>query len=297
MKHAFYIVDVFTRDRLAGNPLAVVMDSDTLKDALMQRVAAEFGFSQTVFLKAPQDARHLVSLRIFTPRMELPFAGHPTIGAPVVLGLKKRAAAIRMEQKIGVVTTVVEKIDDRTGSARFNVPRLPERIATEVTAAAAAGPLGLQAEEIGFGAFEPSVWSTGVPFTLVPVSDRDALGRIRIQRRGWLDVFKEGNGAVYAYTPGSMNQGYDYAARMFSPMTGIEEDPATGSAAAAMGGPISIWGGFAEGGHALTVRQGAEMGRPSTIELQIRIEGGALTHVAIGGAAVILAEGHLDLPA
>ncbi|MEX0860233.1 MAG: PhzF family phenazine biosynthesis protein [Cucumibacter sp.] len=296
MRHSFYIVDVFTRDRLAGNQLAVVMESDTLKDAQMQRVASEFGFSETVFIQAPQDARHLASLRTFTPKIELPFAGHPTIGAAVLLGLKKRVAAIRLEQQVGLVTVVMEKIDDRTGSARFALPRLPEKIGEPMVAATVAGPLGLEAADVGFGAFRPAVWTAGVAYTLVPLKDVETLGRIRIQRRGWRDVFVEGNGAVYAFTGGSAAQGFDYAARMFSPMTGIDEDPGTGSAAAALTGPITLYGGLGDGGHSLSIRQGVEMGRPSTIELQVRIEGGALTHAAIGGDAVILAEGKIDVP-
>jgi trans-2,3-dihydro-3-hydroxyanthranilate isomerase len=296
MKHAFYIVDVFTRDRLAGNQLAVVMDSDQLRDVTMQRVASEFNFSETVFMRAPQDAKHLASIRIFTPKIELPFAGHPAIGAAVLLGLKKRVAAIRLEQPIGVVTAVMDKIDDRTGSARFAVPRMTEETGTPGATPAIAAALGLEADDIGFGEFRPSVWSAGVEFTFVPIRDQATLGRIRIQRRGWRDVFVAGGGAVYAYTPGLPNQGFAYATRMFSPMTGVDEDPGTGSAVAALAGPLTRWSGFTDGGHSLKIRQGAEMGRPSTIELQIRIEGGAINHIAIGGDATILAEGQIDLP-
>lgn len=296
MSYTFYIVDVFTRDRLAGNPLAVVMESDKLADALMQAIAKEFGFSETVFLHAPQDAKHLASMKIFTPRMELPFAGHPTIGAAVVLGLKKRVAAIRLEQQIGVVTAVMERINDRTGNAVFNLPKLPERLGPARSKAEVAGALALQEHDIGFDGFEPGVWSAGVPFTLVPVNNAQLLSGIRIQRRGWRDIFEAGAGLAFVFAPGSAAGGYHYIARMFAPMAGIDEDPGTGSAVAALAGMIGTSGVYGDGGHALVVRQGVDMGRPSTIELQVRIADGKLVHAAIGGDAVILAEGRLDPP-
>ncbi len=296
MSYTFYIVDVFTRDRLAGNPLAVVMESDKLADALMLAIAGEFGFSETVFLHAPQDAKHLASMKIFTPKMELPFAGHPTIGAAVVLGLKKRVSAIRLEQQIGVVTAVMEKINDRTGNAVFNLPKLPERLGPARPAEELAAALGLEAGEIGFEGFEPGVWSAGVPFTLVPIAHAQVLSKIRIQRRGWRDVFEAGAGFVFVFAPGSAAAGYHFIARMFAPAAGLDEDPGTGSAVAAMAGLVAKSGAYGDGGHALVVRQGVEMGRPSTIELQVRIDGGKLVHAAIGGDAVILAEGRLDPP-
>lgn len=297
MKHPFLIVEVFTRDRLSGNPLAIVMDSEHLKDSLMMRVAAEFGFSQTAFMRAPQDAKHLASLRVFTSRKELAFAGHPTIGAAVVLGLKKRTTAIRLEQPIGVVTSVMERIDDHVGSARFNMPRLPAKVRDGQPAEVVAGALGLLPEDVGFGDFAPSVWSAGLTFTLVPVRDTEALSRIRIQRRGWRDVFSDGDGAVYAFAPGEVGRGFDYAARMFAPTMGIDEEPGSGAAAAALGGAVAEASGLGDGGHALVIRQGIELERPCTIELQIRITDGVLDHVAIGGSAVILVEGTIDLPA
>src|SRR3569623_3436047 len=125
MKLDYLLLDVFTRDRLSGNPLAVVLRADGLLDNQMQRIASEFNLSETVFLTKPHLDRHSAALRIFTPQVELPFAGHPTVGAAVALGLELKSSAIRIEEKIGIITCVIEKIDKHRGHARFALPHLP----------------------------------------------------------------------------------------------------------------------------------------------------------------------------
>jgi len=125
MKLDYLLLDVFTRERLRGNPLAVVMKADGLLDDQMQRIAAEFNLSETVFITKPKTERHSAAVRIFTPQVELPFAGHPTVGAAVVLGLEMRSSAIRIEAKIGVITCVIDRIDKVRGQARFALPHLP----------------------------------------------------------------------------------------------------------------------------------------------------------------------------
>ena len=107
MKLDYLLLDVFTRDRLRGNPLAVVLRADGLLDDQMQRIASEFNLSETVFLTKPRAERHSAAVRIFTPKVELPFAGHPTVGAAVVLGLELKSSAVRIEEKVGVVTTAL----------------------------------------------------------------------------------------------------------------------------------------------------------------------------------------------
>ena len=101
MKLDYTLLDVFTTERLSGNPLAVVGKADGLLDDQMQRIAAEFNLSETVFITKPKTERHTAALRIFTPQVELPFAGHPTVGAAVVLGLETKMTAIRLEEPIG----------------------------------------------------------------------------------------------------------------------------------------------------------------------------------------------------
>jgi len=293
MKLNYLLLDVFTRERLKGNPLAVVLQADGLLDNQMQAIASEFNLSETVFIGRPQQVRHTASVRIFTPKLELPFAGHPTVGAAVALGLQSRASAIRLEERIGVITCVIERLDKHIGQVRFALPRLPEEVGPCPPVLAIAGTLGLDPDDIGCGEFEPALFSAGVPFYLVPVRDAQVLKQVKLQRRGWDEIYPFGEGSVYVFTRTPEEAGFDLAARMFSPGMGLGEDPATGAAAAALIGLLSrsAIGGQTE----FTLRQGHEMGRPSTIQLQLRMDDGKLTHGGIGGDAIIIGEGVLEL--
>lgn len=295
MKLTYFILDVFTRDRLSGNPLAVVLKADELSTTRMQAIAREFNLSETVFVNAPKGERHTAALRIFTPTSELPFAGHPTVGAAVLLGLQHKQSAVRLELGVGNVTAVMERIDRRTGEAKFALPQLPARIEDPVVIADVARRLGLTESDIGCDGMTPALYSAGLPFYLVPVRDARALEAITLERRGWTDTFPGERNSVYVFTKTPKERGNDYAARMFHVAHGAGEDAATGSAAAALVGMLAEHGGYGDGHHAIKIRQGREMGRPSEIGVQFNIEGGQLKHAGIGGAAVILAEGVLDL--
>jgi trans-2,3-dihydro-3-hydroxyanthranilate isomerase len=293
MKLNYLLLDVFTRKRLSGNPLAVVLKADGLMDNQMQAIAKEFNLSETVFVCKPKSERHAAALRIFTPSVELPFAGHPTVGTAVALALSGRTTALRLEEKVGVITCVVERIEKHLGKARFALPVLPEEAGKAPAKLAIAQSLGLEVEEIGCGLYQPALFSAGVPFYLVPVRDPDCLRRIKLERRGWDEVYPVGRSSVYVFTETPNEDGNDFAARMFSPGMGIGEDPATGAAAAALVGLIAHHA--APGQHEYRLRQGHEMGRPSLIELQLRKDGDQLAHGGIGGHAVLIGEGVLDL--
>lgn len=295
MKLPYFLLDVFTRDRLSGNPLAVVFKADELSGARMQAIAGEFNLSETVFVLPPKNERHTAALRIFSPTNEMPFAGHPTVGASVLLGLQNKLSAVRLELGVGNVTAVMERIDRRTGEAKFALPRLPERVGELTDLAAVAARLGLEEDQIGCNGMMPAQYSAGNAFYLVPVTDARALETIKLERRGWTDTFSGPRNSVYVFTATPKERGNDYAARMFHIAHGSGEDAATGSAAAALIGMLAEHGGYGEGQHALKIRQGREMGRPSVIDVQFTIEGGALRHPGIGGAAVVLAEGTIDL--
>ena len=291
MKIDYLLLDVFTRNALSGNPLAVVREADGLLDDQMQRVANELNLSETVFIRRPKSERHTAAVRIFTPMRELPFAGHPTVGVAVALGLEHKTSAVRIEEQIGVITCVIERIDRRTGHARFAIPHLPLVAGKPPDRTKIALALGLEPDEIGCGMLKPTVHTAGVVYYLVPVRNAQALARIETQRGGWNEVFPLPMHAVYAYTATPEESGNDYAARMFAPDLG--EDAATGSAAAALIGPLSEQCG--DGMTDYVIRQGMEMGRPSRIEVQIRKDGEQLTHGAIGGDALIVGQGSLEL--
>ncbi|HEY8596454.1 MAG TPA: PhzF family phenazine biosynthesis protein [Devosiaceae bacterium] len=295
MKLNYYIMDVFTRQALSGNPLAVVLKADELGHERMQAIAGEFGLSETVFVCKPSSNRHSATLKIFTPKSELPFSGHGTVGAGVLLAIKERLSGVRFEEHVGLITAVTAADGPRRGSARFALPRLPESEAWEPDGDRIAQALGLSPSDIGLGRMEPALYSAGNPYYLVPVRDAGVLREIRLERRGWRETFPIGDSAVYAFTQTPEESYCDYAARMFSPSLAAGEDPATGSAAAALIGLLSATAEEAEGQFDVTIRQGKEMRRPSLIALQFRKRDGVLFHAGIGGEAVVVAEGTLDL--
>ena len=299
MTRRFFVLDVFTPQALAGNPLAVVTGADGLDDARMQAIAAEFNLSETVFVLAPAQGRHRASLRIFTPARELPFAGHPTIGTAILVGVLDRAGepgavAFGLEERVGVVPCVAEVESADGGHARFRVPVLPTLAGEGRETAELAWVLGLEPAEIGFGRHVSSRHSAGVPFDFVPVASLDALARARPNPEAMAQVFGADPPPLYVYARAASN-GHRFRARMFAPGLGVREDPATGSAAAAFAGVLMQCEPLGDGEHEFEIGQGYEMGRPSEIGLQITIRGGALASAEIAGAAVIVAEGRLRL--
>jgi len=292
VKLDYLILDVFTQTPLEGNPLAVVPRADGLLDGEMQAIAREFNLSETVFLCKPQNERNTAAVRIFTPYQELPFAGHPTVGAAVVLGLRSKATALRIEEKVGLVTALFERLGRRTGEARFTLPRLPARIADLPDRLGLAQALGIEVEEIGCDVFKPAAFSAGVTFHLVPVRDAGVLRRVSVHRGLWDKVFPHDHHSAYVFTLTPEEEDNDIAARMFG--MGVGEDPGTGAAAAALIGLLAEQE-MANGQFDRVLRQGLEMGRPCRIGLQFRKEADALTHGAIGGHAVVVGEGVLEL--
>jgi trans-2,3-dihydro-3-hydroxyanthranilate isomerase len=296
MRRRFVTLDVFTQTRFAGNPLAVVLESDGLDKPAMQAIAREFNLAETVFVMAPADQRNRAMLRIFTPAAELPFAGHPTVGTAVLLGCMSGynlgAHDFVLEETVGPVHCTAEAQGREHGRASFVLPRLPERTGEAVAIAEAAVALSLKEDEIGFGA--PQRWSAGVPAHFVPVRDLDAIGRAS-PASSFESVFgRESRAVVYLYCGETAEPGHHFHARMFAPGLGIREDPATGAAAAAFAGVVMEVAHPGDGEHRFVIEQGYEMSRPSQIELGMTVEGGALTRATIGGSAIIVSDGHIE---
>jgi trans-2,3-dihydro-3-hydroxyanthranilate isomerase len=301
MPRRFYTLDVFANRALAGNPLAVVLDSEGLDTAAMQAIAREFNLSETVFVLPPDRAENRARLRIFTPGIEMPFAGHPTVGTAVLLATLDHPAGIAdvvfgVEEIIGVIPCAVSLSETGPAFARFSVPKMPYERPLEASPAAIARALGIEPDEIGFGAHRPSVFGTGFPFTYVPVASRAVLARIRVNTAIWAETFgSDGLSAAFVYCKDPENADHAFRARMFSPGDGIPEDPATGSAASALAGPICLFDKPADGEHVFVIEQGFEMGRPSIIELTVSVRHGVPEHLQIGGHAVIVSQGELHV--
>ncbi|MDP4026792.1 PhzF family phenazine biosynthesis protein [Methylobacterium sp. NEAU 140] len=288
----FATLDVFTERRLAGNPLAVVLDAEGLDAAAMQAIAREFNLSETVFVLPPAEARHRAHLRIFTPARELPFAGHPTVGTAVLLALQDPALgdarAFGLEEAVGVVPCVVETLPDGAGGrARFKLPALPEYLGPGPEPEAVAALVGLAPGDIGHARHRPSRHGVGPRFTCVPVASVERLDAARPA------AAPEAGDGLYLYAPDPERMGRSWQVRMFAPRLGVPEDPATGSAAAAFAGVLMQFEALGDGVHDVAIRQGLAMGRPSEIALQLTVEAGALRSVEIGGAAVLVSEGTL----
>jgi len=292
MKLNYLLLDVFTREPLKGNQLAVVPKADGLLDDEMQAIAREFNLSETVFILKPKAERNTAAVRIFTPHTELPFAGHPTIGAAVALGLQNKVSAVRIEEKVGLITALFEKTGRCSGEARFALPRLPSRVADLTDTLGIAQALGIEVEDIGCDIYKPAVFSAGVTFHLVPVRNTAVLRRIQVNQALFSTVFRHDHNSAYVFTLTPDEPDNDLAARMFG--MDIGEDPGTGSAAAALIGLLAE-DALGSGQTDYVLRQGHEMGRPCRITIQFRKNDDVLIHGGIGGHAVIIGEGTLDL--
>ncbi len=304
MQLKFYTLDVFTETRFGGNPLGVVMNADALPAGLMQDIARELNLSETVFVQKATNPAASARIRIFTPAVELPFAGHPTIGTGILLAQLRAGdapgeqdALVVLEETIGPVRVGVRMRPGKAAHAEFDAPKLPEPAGDPPSSDRLAAALGLKPSEIGFANHRPSQWSAGVPFTFVPIASMAAIGRAEIVSTHWSAAFGGSRaGKVYLYTGETVHTTSSFHARMFGPAAGIVEDPATGGAAAAFAGVVNAFDQLPAGTHKRIIEQGFEMGRPSLIALSFEVAAkGKLETVRIGGSAVRVSEGHIEI--
>jgi len=293
-RFAYQLVDVFTRERFGGNPLAVFSDAQGLDDARMQRFAFELNLSESTFVVPATRRGCDVRVRIFTPRRELPMAGHPVVGTAFVLEHEGRAAE-RVTFELGVGPTPVERVTGPDDGPIWRMqqprPRFGGRIADRKATAAA---LGLAPADLADALPLESV-ATGVPFAMVELATLDALARVRLDPAAWSALGEAAAGALpYLFVrtaPGAAR------ARMFAPTEGIAEDPATGSAAGPLGAFLLAHGALAPGADGvarLEVAQGVELGRPSRIFVEVEGEGRDVRAVRVGGAAIAVGGGWLE---
>lgn len=294
MERLYHHLNVFTDRADGGNPLAVITDTDGLDGEAMQAIAARIGMSETVFVFEPKNPAHLASIRIFTPAAELPFAGHPTIGTAILLTRERlwrpreaefEALAV-LEARGGILRVGVMPAGENLAFAEFDTPKTPQETVEAAPVDRIAAALGLAPSDIGFENFRPRCFSAGVPYTYVPIHGLDAIARAQIVEEYWDEAFNDAQGEPYLYCRETVMHRASFHARLFAPRFGIDEDPATGSAAAGFAGVIQLFDNPPEGLYKGVVEQGVEMGMASEIHLEAEISGRSIRVVRIGGHAV-----------
>ncbi len=306
MPGADYItVDVFTTDRFAGNPLAVVADARAMTDREMQQVATEFNYSESTFVLPSEDPANTARVRIFTPTKEIPFAGHPNVGTGFVLGQmmelfgKPLGDRLRLEEDAGLVE--VDLLRDEGGSvvgATIRAPRALE-LADELSPDLVARCASISAETIKTTSHAPVIASVGLAFAVVELEDLDALAAAKPDLAAFHEASRiHAHGSsdfslfLYVRNPEDPSR---IRARMFAPLDNVPEDPATGSASAALAALLTTLDAKSDGEFNYVLEQGVEMGRRSVIEIKAIKTGGSVTDVRITGRCVPVMRGSIAL--
>jgi trans-2,3-dihydro-3-hydroxyanthranilate isomerase len=295
MSRPYAVLDVFTDRLFGGNRLAVVADARGLDAATMQAIAREFDFPETIFLLPPEDPANDVKARIFTPGKEIPFAGHPNVGLgvwaasqPALFG-RPVGDVIRAEEGAGLVRLDLDRSAPLV-QATLTAPA-PFKLGREIPIARAAAAGGLPVAAVATTRHTPIYASVGMGFLLVELRSRADLAAARCAPDAFdaIDVEDGFHDALFYVHEG---QG-GVAMRMFAPPFGIVEDPATGSAAAALAAFLAHLERSPDTTVRLAITQGDEMGRPSRISASAEKRGGAVGPVRVGGTAVAVMDGTL----
>jgi trans-2,3-dihydro-3-hydroxyanthranilate isomerase len=310
MQIPFITVDVFTDRKFGGNPLAVVPDAAALSGAQMQAIATEFNLAETTFVLPPQNPSHTAEVRIFTPRAELPFAGHPNIGTAFALAKESerqgRAVSDPMifEEKAGPVRLSLMKEEASIVGARLTPPQSLARGA-DIEAGTVAAACSLAASDIETANHQPCIASCGIPFAFAELKTRAALAAAQPRAALFTKQLQADHVTgvlLYAKDRSAKDRsgkdrsgGFDLQVRMFAPLYGIPEDAASGSANVALAGLLASL--RPEGDLTLDLRigQGIDMGRPSLLEAGAEKRGGKITALSIGGRCVPMMRGVLEI--
>ena len=289
MNHRFYTLDVFTTTRFEGNPLAVFTDGDGLSNDEMQAIAREMNLSETVFVQKPTDDRALARLRIFTTRQELKLAGHPVVGTWFLLAelgvVPAQEGGVHVMQQTGAGVLPVEIRFKDGRPQRVTMTQLEAKFAnTKINKKALASALGLTTKDF-HAQLAPQYVSTGIFNLMVPLKSRSALDKIALDLAALRKLLGKNGTMAYCFALGENGRAQ---CRGLLPW-GIYEDPATGSAAGSLGAYL-VKHGKLGAGHTLQILQGAEMGRPSHIEVEVSHANKKLIP-RVSGAAVTVFEG------
>lgn len=296
MKYPFHIVDVFSSTPFGGNQLAVLPEASGISAEGMQKIAREFNFGETTFVLPKNDPANTCRVRIFTPRAELDFAGHPTVGT---------ACALVMEQHERLSDPIRLILEENVGPVEVNVAQkngefhgtltLSGRIEAPTGAPSPtdiAAVLSIAPDDVSQVFFA----GVGLRFCFVQLSSREVVDRAAVNRTAWAATLARAWSPHIFFFAGNLRDRGDLYARMCAPALGIEEDPATGSACAALVGAIASKPDFSGMAYHLSIEQGVSMGRPSKIEAEARKSGSVVTSVSVGGATTYIASGEIEVP-
>lgn len=291
MNYSFYTLDVFTNVRFGGNPLAVFPHAEGIDGATMQQIARELNLSETVFV-GDQVAENQFPVRIFTPASELPFAGHPTVGTAFLLAKLGLATGEHLVLKEGVGDVPVD-VSLHQNFARFKVAQLPQVSESHLTGQDVVELLGIEKDAV---VRKPFVSNCGIPFQMLELADRDIVDQAELNLGVWKERFPDKSMSdLYLF---SQKEGGQLYTRMFGPAFGIPEDPATGSAAAALTGALAQCAAqksVQQGVLNYVVEQGVRMGRPSRIACEAMITDGEVNELSVAGQSVVISEGRFLL--
>jgi trans-2,3-dihydro-3-hydroxyanthranilate isomerase len=301
MQLNFVTVDVFTGTQFAGNPLGVVLNAEGLSTEQMQAVAAEFNLAETTFVLPPKDPAYTAEVRIFTPRYEMPFAGHPNVGTAFALaragtsyGRTIGSDRVLFEEKAGIVPISLLKDGATVTGARLASPQLLA-LGAEIPAELIASACSLSVEDIETGNHPPCIASCGAPFILAELKSRAKLAAATARSGVFMrEVSKQPATSILIYTQVDETD-IDIRARMFAPHHGIPEDPATGSANVALIGLLAQLRPDPDLRISKTIAQGVEMGRPSLLQAEAEKNNGTVTATYIGGRCVPVMSGTIEL--
>jgi trans-2,3-dihydro-3-hydroxyanthranilate isomerase len=288
----FHIVDVFAQEKYEGNQLAVVENASKLTTEQMQRIANEMHFSETTFIRSRKKNEDGFGVRIFTPSMEVPFAGHPTLGTAYVIKhflTSTVAEEIVLNLKVGKIPVAFEKTN--AGEEILWMTQTPPVFGKKFQTKQFTSLLGLQ--ELDFERkFPIQEVSTGISFVIVPLKTLDAVKRALVNSEEQRKFARECQAGILVFCPQTCSKGNDLHVRVFVDAFGIPEDPATGSGNGCLAAYLSRHRYFGKSAVIARVEQGFEMGRPSLLHLRAQKEGDAI-RVQVGGRVVLVAKGKL----
>lgn len=302
---AYVTVDVFTSERFSGNQLAVIPDARGLTSAQMQDIAAEFRYSEVTFVVPPQDPVNTAQVRIFTPTMEIPFAGHPNVGTAFVLGRQREISGkaagdvLRFEEKAGIVEAELKR--DTHGQVIGAAISAPESLSLgpQIDVETIARCASIEAKQIVLTTHAPMIASVGLPFAIAELADLDTLGKACPNTAAFAEAGRryapdDDQFALFVYVRQPDNP-WALRARMFAPLDNVIEDPATGSASGALGALLTSLLPESGAHIEITIEQGVEMGRRSVIGVTAEKSDGQVRSIRIAGQCAAVMTGTILL--